>query len=155
MKLINLNKGFTAQVDDEDYEHINQFNWYVAYSGNVMYARREVRIDGKQKHEWMHRTIIDTPANMETDHIDHNGLNNQKSNLRVSTRAQNCMNRKTWGRSKYVGVSYNRGFIQAQININGDRINLGRFKTEELAAKKYDEMAKIHYGEFANLNFPS
>jgi len=153
MKEIKLNHGYVAQVDDEDYEYINQWNWYISKSGDVNYARRDIKVNGKQKHLWMHRVILKIPDDMETDHIDRDGLNNQKGNLRTSTRAQNNINRKTWGKSKYNGVSYNRGFIQSQINIDGVRTNLGRFKTEEEAAKRYDEMAEKYYGEYANLNF--
>ena len=101
----------------------------------------------------MHREIMNTSKGLQVDHIDHNGLNNQRSNLRNCTASQNRMNKICTSRSGYKGVSLNEGLIQSRIKINGNTRHLGYFKTKELAAKAYDIAAKKYQGEFANLNF--
>jgi hypothetical protein len=104
---------------------------------------------------------MNTSDNLSVDHIDHNGLHNTEENMRNCTNQQNCMNRTTFGKSVYKGVSFDvrkRGekivtYIEAKIKLDGKQIRIGRFKTEEEAAHAYDEKAKELHGEFANLNF--
>jgi hypothetical protein len=95
---------------------------------------------------------------MFVDHIDHNGLNNRRSNLRLCTAQQNARNHRPQlrGSSKYKGVSWRQDgkVFRALIWHNGKSINLGRFKNEIDAAKAYDKAAKKYFGEFAYLNFP-
>ena len=169
MKEIKLNQKvkykdkFVALVDDEDYEYLNQFNWHAFKNCNTYYVIRNVSLKLVSTHTSisMHRTIMNTTKGMEVDHIDHNGLNNQKSNLRNCTMQQNQTNRRSYGESKYLGVSFIHGkyknkklkYIQAAIQSNKKLIYLGCFKTEEEAARAYDTKAKELHGEFANLNF--
>ena len=109
----------------------------------------------------MHRAIMETPAGVQVDHIDHNGLNNQKDNLRNCSFLQNQMNKNGNINSKYIGLSHFTSkykgkeykYIKAQIMINRKKIHLGCFKTEAAAAKAYDLAATRLKGEFANLNF--
>src|SRR4030066_2184242 len=89
MKEIKLTRGKVAIVDDEDYEWINQWKWHCNGQG---YAERHCDIPGKRTMIKMHRLILNTPNGMETDHINHNRLDNRKSNLRVRTRSQNAIN---------------------------------------------------------------
>ena len=98
---------------------------------------------------------------MEVDHIDHNGLNNQKENLRICNRSQNSANRIPSGKSKYLGVTplirhYRNKvyyYFASEIRINKKSIYLGHFKNEIEAALAYDKAAKDLHGEYANLNF--
>lgn len=156
MKEIKLSQGFVTQVDDEDYDYLNQWKWYAKNGGVTYYAARKLHY---KPYMLMHRVILNTPPNLQVDHIDHNGLNNQKSNLRNCTQSQNNMNSRTFKKkaSKYRGVSCpkigNRYYIYSHITINNKTIHLGSFKTEIEAAIAYDKKAKELFGEFANLNF--
>lgn len=160
MKEIKLTQGQFALVDDADYDWLNQWKWHAHKSRQTYYAERQVRINlekqpQKQKSLSMHRLIMNTSKGMEVDHIDHNGLNCQKHNMRNCTTLQNQMNRKSRGRSKYLGVSYfNGNKFRADIRPAGYKtIHLGLFDSEIEAAIAYDKEAVKHYGEFANLNF--
>lgn len=156
MKEIPLTQGQVALVDDDDYDYLVQWKWYALKDKATYYARRAVeKGDGTQIAIIMHRLIMDTPKDMEVDHIDHNGLNNQKSNLRNCTKQQNSRNKQSHGYSKYIGISLNKvtNKFQARIIVNGKSIALGCYLKEDEAARAYDNAAKIYFGEFANLNF--
>lgn len=151
-------------VDDDMFEEISKYSWQAHKCNHTVYAERTYFENGEKKCTSMHRQILELgDSKLKGDHIDHNGLNNQRSNLRVATFRQNNMNRTSLNgsASKYLGVHLhiNRktGYTRwtAQIRIGGKQTCLGYFKDEEYAAKKYDEFAKIHHKEFANLNFPA
>ena len=153
MKKIQLanNKG-VALVDDEDYDMLMQYKWHLSVN---IYAEANIKINNKWTTKRMHKFLINTPNKMEVDHIDGNGLNNQKSNLRIVTTSQNQMNRKKQnGSSIYKGVYFDNNANKwcAQIYVNKKRIYLGLFINEKDAAIVYNEKAKELFGEFANLN---
>lgn len=144
------NNKFIALVDDEDYDYLIQWRWSVIKVHKTYYSIRSE----KNKSIIMHRVIMKTPNNMVVDHIDHNGLNCQKINMRNCDYSQSNANRRTWGkRTKYLGVYIDRSYIKAQIRKANKTYHLGLFKTQEEAAIAYDNAAKIYFGEFANLNF--
>ena len=163
MKEIKLTQGYVALVDDVDYEYLNQWKWFVRKRNHTCYAERCAYLGGGRKNPIrktiiMHRLIMNTPDNVLCDHIDHNGLNCQRHNLRNATDAQNRMNVKSSGSSKYLGVSIRqkgkaKGQIVAQIRHEGKKMHLGCFDSELEAAKRYDVAARYFFGEFANLNF--
>lgn len=149
----NMGK-YVALVDDDDYDYLNQWDWKVVIDRGCFYVRRGNNIA-------MHREVLGLPERIIDgicgDHIDHNGLNCQKHNLRIATRKQNSINRNSERKSTsmYLGVSKdkNSGLWRSQIRSCGKVIHLGRFKDEIEAAKAYDDAAKTHHKEFANLNF--
>lgn len=167
MKLIPLSKTgkfagkYFAMVDDEMFDFLNKWNWTAQPHGQTAYAVRNITTkDGNRKSIRMHRFVAGiSDSKIEIDHIDGNGLNNQKCNLRQANRIQNNRNTKSriGSTSKYLGVSLKRGNNNkkwvAQINFENKKHHLGYFKDEIEAAKAYDKKAKELFGEFSNLNF--
>jgi hypothetical protein len=153
MKEILLDKGLSAYVDDCDYDQISQYKWTAQKVGNYYYATGWVN----GKHRKMHRVLLElTDPLLIVDHKDRNGLNNQRSNLRVCTKRENNANRRSQinSSSKYVGVSWiKRDEVwRAYISTGGKNKYLGDFKTEDAAAQAYNEAAKEIHGQFASLN---
>jgi len=160
----NLDKpkeDYSVQVDDEDYDYLNKFNWQYNKSKRgkqCVYAQRHGYLNGKQTTFRMHREIMGiTDPKVHVDHIDHNTLNNQKSNLRLCTHTQNCQNTsaRKGAASKYRGVTFRKNANKWVVMIiaNKKKYWVGTFINEEDAAKAYDSKAKELYGQFANLNF--
>ena len=151
MKEIKLSNGMVTMVDDENYEHLNKFKWH---SQKGRYTYYVIRHGNKENTTIrMHREIMNPQKKMEIDHIDHNGLNNQKYNLRICTRSENHMNEDHKGKLK--GSYYERkyGLFKSRITHNGKDIFLGYYKTRIEAAVAYDRAALKYFGEYANLNF--
>lgn len=154
------NRGkYVALVDDDVYENLNIYNWRCTSINGYTYAVRSFKDEnGKCRVLSMHREIMKNPKGFLVDHWDRNGLNNQKINLRVSTKSQNNSNRRSMvgSVSKYLGVSLYKktkkwvAFIShSGLNKN---IHLGYHNTEEGAALAYNDAALKYHGEFANLN---
>lgn len=167
MKLIPLSTTgkhagkYFAQVDDDMYPFLIHWKWSVVFAQDVdglFYATRGGSINGKAISVRMHRFILGiTDPKIEVDHKDHNGLNNQRQNLRYGSKSQNQSNyTSTKGStSKYLGISWCATYSRwvTQIRIDGKGKFIGAFKDEIEAAKAYDRVAKEKRGEWANLNF--
>jgi hypothetical protein len=150
MKKVPLTQGEFALVDDEDYVLVSQYKWHLHKGRKTNYAR----IKNKHICTTMHRMVLVNPEGL-VDHINGNGLDNRKENLRVCTNAQNIRNMvKTSGSSKYKGVTWDKRCNKwaAAIWLNYKRIHLGRYSSEIDAAKAYNEAAIRLFGDFANLN---
>lgn len=163
MKQIQLTQGKVALVDDEDFEWLNQWKWTPVDNKKTSYARRAFSVfEGRQTFKTisMHRAIMKvSDPKIFIDHKDHNGLNNQRSNLRICSHSENNANKlpQQNRHSKYMGVGIvnknkpNSNW-KATICKNGIDHHLGVFKTEEEAALAYNEASKRIHGEFGYIN---
>lgn len=162
MKEIITSNGETCLVDDEDYDRLCRYGWYCNYNHGGKYAMRTLHHNKIFTKISMHRDVLGLyPGDPGVvDHINHNGLDNRKENLRIGTTETNLMNRKRKpSKSGFVGVfrmedkNRNKRYM-AYITLNRKRRLLGYFHTVEEAIKARDEAAKLLHGEYADLNFP-
>jgi hypothetical protein len=171
MKIITIHsKKFGVKecfVDDEDFEYLNQWKWKLLVSYNSMYAVRNVStyLGGGRKSRkcsykciLMHRLIMGvSDPTILIDHIDQNGLNNQKINMRTCSKAENNRHVRSHNDSKYskyLGVSFDkrRHKWTSSLTYKDKLINIGRFDSERDAALAYNKKAIELFGEFANPN---
>jgi hypothetical protein len=160
MKRISVTQGEEALVEDQDYEYLTQWKWYTAKNGKHCYAVRQIRReDGQQRLVLMHRIVAERAGFLggRVDHRDRNGLNNQRSNLRVATPAQNSANigMRVTNTSGAVGVSEcrdrrNRKW-QAKVLQNGHRSQRYFADFDEAIAWRDAKATELH-GEFAFVN---
>ena len=159
MRLIPLSRGLVAKVDDDLAEYLLRWKWFAHGVSHVYAARAAGRINGVKKVLRMHHEIFGSiPAGMWIDHVDGDGLNNQRSNLRLCDRAGNNQNRRVSRHkrtSRFKGVYKDKGrpSFRARLRHAGKIRNIGTFSNEVDAAKAYDMEAKRVFGSFAKLNF--
>ena len=157
MKRIPLTQGQFAIVDKKDFGWLNQWKWHCRKVERVEYAVRSIGKWGRQKALPMQHVILSCPSGFEIDHINHNGLDNRRSNLRLCTHAQNMFNRRSnqgeRRTSQFKGVSLSSRYRwRARIHVNDEVLELGYFDDECDAAIAYNKAAKEHFGTFAHLN---
>lgn len=153
--------GIYMLIDDEESERIIQRSWWAQRAPHTTYAYTQVydRPSKKYKTIMLHRFIMNvTDSNIEVDHINGNGLDNRKRNLRLCPDGENSRNTKSHrnSSSQYKGVCWhkNNKKWQADIYDNGRHVYLGQYDNEIEAAHAYDRAAIQLFGEFARLNFP-
>lgn len=157
VKEIPLSQGKVALVDAADYDELMQWKWYAVTNHRNWYAERNIYgVNGKHTKTRMHNVLMGIKG---VDHINGNGLDNRRSNLRLATNQQNAFNKRHYGRgsSVYKGVYRRKDTNKwaARIMFNAKNINLGCFCDEVEAAMAYDAKARELFGEFALVNFPS
>lgn len=154
--------GLFALVDECDAELVAPFRWNVMPSRSTFYAavmkntsRRTGRTTITTR---MHRLILNAPVGTQVDHIDGNGLNNTRANLRLCSQADNLMNKARYANNPtgFTGVTIYKpnGKFIGTIRIRSKAIHLGYFDTAVEAALAFDEAARRYRGSFARLNFP-
>ncbi len=166
----------TILIDEEDWEKVSQHKWCIdatarRNSRGGFYAKTSIlHPDGgwydnptsgrgrRRTSMFLHRFLMNPPPGYMVDHINHNGLDNRRENLRICTRVENGRNRLPSKKtaSGYKGVRRNGSdnCWQAKINIDKKQTYIGSFATAEEAALAYDKVAIKEHGEFACLNFP-
>lgn len=150
MKKIKLTKNQFSIIDDGLFQYLNKFKW--SCQKGIKYAGR--RLDNKIV--LLHRLIINAPKGLEVDHINGNGLDNRIENLRICTASENRKNHKLLktNKSGFNGVSWSKQENKwvVCISLKNKTFHAGSFLDKNEAAKKYNELAKKHYGNFARLN---
>jgi hypothetical protein len=157
-KQIPLGHGLFALIDDEDYALLSQYNWFVINNNGKLYAYRLQYVDGKRTKVYMHKAILPPIDARILDHINGNGLDNRRANLRHASVSQNAQNqgkqtRNGLAASQYKGVMrHHTGKWRVAIKAKERRIHLGVFADEKDAARAYNDAAIKYFGEFARLN---
>ncbi len=164
MKLIPLTQGQSVKVDNRDYAWLSGFKWCAYRRSNTVARFYAVRSTSKFGIVYMHRMILGLGRgdHRESDHINGNGLDNRRNNLRICNHSENLRNltAKKHSKTGFKGVFfYQRRPTHSpkwisEIRVNGKTTRLGSYFTSpEDAAKAYDEAAIRLHGEFAKLNF--
>ena len=158
MEIIIISKKHGKKIliiDDNDFDKISKYTWNIDRNQNIFYAKTNIRINGKQIKLKMHRFIMGAVRGQQIDHINGNGLDNRKCNLRFCTIAENRRNvgRQKNNTSGYKGVYFNkrRGKYSSEIMADSKKIFLGYFTTIEEAYAAYCEAAKKYHGKFARI----
>lgn len=155
---IPLTRGLSALVDSQDYDRVMCMGrWCADPSSQTFYARKNLYSPGRKLTPLlMHRFITGWPM---VDHINGDGLDNRRANLRPASHGQNMANKRTYknNTSGFKGVTRNTGTgrpWRAAIRADNKRRHLGYFDTPQQAAHAYDLAAIQLFGEYARLNFP-
>ena len=152
---VTLTRGYEAVIDAADVLLVGGWNWFALVRPHTVYAYRTDCSSLKKRTVMLHRVIAGEPEALEVDHIDCDGLNNRRSNLRAATRAQNMHNMRTPKRntSGFKGVGFDRlsGQWRAYIKINGKQHHLGCFTTPEDAHEAYVTASDRLHGEFGRI----
>lgn len=148
---VPLTQGYEAVIDIEDVGLAEGWNWYAKVYPRVVYAAR--RCKGPQREVKLHRLICDTSGGLHVDHIDGNGLNNRRSNLRACTQAENNRNTglRSNNKSGYKGVHLCKvtNKWRASIRLDGRVASLGLYEAPEAAYAAYCKHVATYHGEFA------
>jgi hypothetical protein len=151
VKTIPLTHGKVAMVDDQDYEILSKWKWYVTWNGYA--ARSQHRKRGKNKYSckkvWMHREINKTPNGFITDHVNRNKLDNRRCNLRTASKSENAINTgiPRNNKSGYKGVYWEKwsGKWRAELKINRRKHRLGRYGDLQEAIDARKKAEKLYY----------
>lgn len=153
---VNLTRGYVALISPQDADLVGRWSWsaLVLPDGKKRAVRRENK---SSRFFYMHKQIIQPADGQVVDHINADGIDNRRENLRACVQGENVRNQRPQRRkksSRFKGVSYDksRGKWQAYVNVNGKRKSIGRFDTETEAALEYDAAATIAHGAFALTN---
>lgn len=149
MKEIALSRGLVALVDDADFDYVSQFKWTAMPCPNTTYAKRLVN----DRTILLHRFIMGAEKGRFVDHINHNGLDNRRENLRFVTTLENNLNTRPRSALGFKGVRKRGTRFAARIILHGIAYHLGHFDSAVEAAKAYDEKAAELFGSYARLNF--
>jgi len=160
MRRIPLTRGRFAKVSDKDYSYLMQWNWYASTVPRTQYARTNVPGGVRRQTTLrMHRLIairMGLAPNIRVDHINGNGLDNRRRNLRTATSHQNNGNKRRalTNTSGYKGVHWHKKVQHwiARITVRGEQKHLGCFINRREAARAYNRAARKGFGRFARLN---
>ena len=153
---IELSQGLKAEIDDEDFESVSRFRWHAIKGHSTFYAVRNGVGPNGPRSEYLHRFLLQPEGKLQVDHINGNGLDNRRCNLRLATHAQNLANAKphrSHGKTSYFKGVYWNSLTKKWIVRVGEEY-VGCYDDEERAAWGYDIAALAKYGAYAQTNYP-
>lgn len=149
---VPLTRGYEAVIDAADVELVSAFNWQAFVGSHTIYAQRTDQSGGKRKTVRMHRVISCASSDLEVDHINGNGLDNRRANLRSATHQQNLQNQRISSINKvgFKGVSWHKRASKwrARITVGGRESNLGLFASAKDAHAAYVDASIRMHGNF-------
>jgi hypothetical protein len=150
MPTLNFTQGYSAQVDEADLAAVLAVgSWQALVAKGKVYAVHNCKQGSKGKSLLLHRFLLEAPGGLQVDHINGDGLDNRRSNLRLATRSQNQANRKLGKRGmKGVGWHTEKRKWRAYISTR----HIGYFDDLGDALAAYDLAAVKLFGEYAQLN---
>lgn len=152
---IELGNGLVAIIDAEDFDWVSRYSWHFKpHGGCVGYVRSTARVGSRTIHHVLHRLVSRARPHETVDHINRNGLDNRKANLRFCNLSQNMVNRVFENKLGYRGIRRSDNKFRAGIAYQGIQKYGPRRATPVEAAADYDALARDLHGEFAVLNFP-
>jgi len=153
--IIPLTRGHSAIIDAVDVDLVRKINWWASSSKSTSYARgiqQAVPGEGKGEYVYLHRIIISAPDGVHVDHINHDGLDNRRDNLRLCNVSENIMNaqKRSDNKSGFKGVSWEKigRKWRAQIRSRGKKIHLGSFDSPEDAHQAYSRASQEMHGVY-------
>lgn len=150
---VKLGSGEEAIVDVDALPRMARFSWQALRTASNVYVTGNSYVsDGPRYCVNLHRLVMGYPKGLEVDHINRNGLDNRRCNLRVCTRQENARNVPRRANAKGVKFDKRTGKFVARINVNRKHHHLGVFTTQEEAKRAYDEAAMRFHGAFARTN---
>ena len=152
---VPLTREYEAIIDAADLSLVNSYNWYAKVCKNTVYAVRTDRSESKQRDVYMHRVIMGEPGGFDVDHLDRNGLNNSRKNLRQATKAQNQHNAgvRSDNTSGFKGVGFYKHTAKwvARIRICGKQKHIGYYDSPEQAHAAYCKASAKYHGDFGRV----
>lgn len=132
-------------IDSEDFNFLNQYKWSLKKDCKTSYAQTWIKENNKWKRIVMHRLLLNPPPKIKVDHINRNGLDNRRSNLRLVTNSESAINRSTFKNNKvgHKGIHKSKNKYVARIQINNKRIMLGSFENLDDAIKAYKDASEV------------
>jgi hypothetical protein len=153
---LSLPSGPVALIDDEDWPLVKGYRWFAMPARRTIYVAATPYRDGRTTTVRLHRLLMAPGPGLWVDHINGDGLDNRRANLRAVTRGQNAINRRTGtnNTSGFKGVSWHPEMKRwrADISVGGKRRHLGTFARPEEAAAAYNAAALTAWGPLARLN---
>lgn len=153
---IPLTQGKFALVDKEDFDYLSQFKWCYTSAGYAIRTEYPKGLKGDGVRILMHRLILDAPKNKQVDHINQDGLDNRRSNIRLATPSQNQWNKGVQknNTSGHKGISWDMKNNKWRVSINtkGRYINLGRYSDIKEAVLVREKFVLSLHGEFGRLS---
>jgi len=148
---LTKDKSVFTIFDPEDFEFVSRFQWYAKIHRWLPTVKGYAFCSINKKHQFMQWLLMESKG---IDHVNGNGFDNRRINLRKATDSQQLRNRKTWAKSGFKGVTVSYNGWSATVSRFGKAGYYGTFSTKEEAARVVDDITRRYYGSDGTYNFP-